>query len=159
MSDQPPLDSGAARIFAYLEDVVSRYRPIAHFHVGYPDEQASGADPYPQVFLEAEMQVGEEQPGLDAYQVALQVLDMPDEHGTNEGTRRQAAILATTGGYLEELVEILRLEEVLTDVKRVSAVSLTDAGTDQASGWRAEISFTYPSAVNRDALRTRYTPV
>ncbi|RSK33949.1 hypothetical protein [Hymenobacter metallilatus] len=159
MPDQPPLDSGAARIFAYLEDVVKRYSPIAHFQIGYPDEQAgAGNTPYPQVFLEAEMQIGEERPGLDTYQVALHVLSLPAEHGTNEGTRLQAGILATTGGYVEELVEILRLEEELTDVKKVSAVSLTDVSTDQASGWRVEISFTYPSAVNREALWSRYTP-
>lgn len=154
---QPP-SSSAARVFAYLEDVVARYSPIVHFQIGYPDEQAGAGDtPYPQVFLESEVQVGEEQPGLDTYQVALQVLGLPLEHGLNEGTRRQAGILAQTGGYLEELVEILRLEEVLTDVKRVSALSLTDVGPDQASGWRAEISFTLSSSVDRAALATRYT--
>ena len=152
--------SAAARVFAYFEDVVSRYTPLAGaFAIGYPDEQAGAGDTsYPQVFLESEVQVGEQQPGLDTYQVTLQVLDQPDKHGTNEGTRRQAEILALTGGYLEELVEILRLEEVLTDVKRVSALSLTDVGADVASGWRAEISFTLSAAIDRVALATRYTP-
>lgn len=155
----PPPDSAAARVFAYFEDVVSRYAPLAGaFAIGYPDEQGNAGDTrYPQVFLESEVQVGEQQPGLDTYQVALQVLDAPEAHGTNEGTRRQADILALTGGYLEELVEILRLEEVLTDVKRPSALSLTDVGPDVASGWRAEISFTLPASIDRAALATRYT--
>ncbi len=152
-------DSATARIFAYLEDVVRRYSPIPHFQVGYPDEQAGAGDTaYPQVFLEADLQVGEKQAGLQSYQVAFQVLDKPDEHGQNDSTRRQADILATTCGYWEELLEILRLEETLTDVELSTAVSLTDVGPDVASGWRIELSFSFPSAVSRAGLRSRYTP-
>lgn len=159
MSDPTQPDSAAARIFAYLADVVSRYSPIAHFAVGYPDEQGGAGDtPYPQVFLETDLQVGEKSRGLCSFQASLYVLDRPPGHGRNPGTRYEAELLARTGGYVEELLEILREEEVLTDVELTSSLSLTDFGRDRAAGWHPEISFTYPMAVDRTALRTRYTP-
>ncbi|GAB3293909.1 hypothetical protein [Hymenobacter tenuis] len=159
MQDTPQPDSAAARIFAYLEDVVGRYAPIKHFQIGYPDEQAGAGDtPYPQVFFETDMQVGESTRGLCSFQVSLLVLDIPPARGRHPGTRMEKEILARTGGYVEELLEILRLEETLTDVSLTSTVSLTDYGQDRAAGWHAEISFTYPMAVNRASLRTRYTP-
>ncbi len=152
-------DSAQARLFAYFQDVVSRYSPIKHFQIGYPDEQGgAGNTPYPQVFLESAMELSEKQPGLCAFQVSLYVLDMPAGHGRHAGTRNEPEILARTGGYVEELLEILRLEEVLTDVALNSSLSLTDYGRDKAAGWHPEISFTFPMAVDRAALRSRYTP-
>jgi hypothetical protein len=159
MTDTQHPSSALARIFAYFEAVVGRYAPIKHYQVGYPDEQGGeGNTPYPQVFLESSMQVGESVAGLCSFQMSLYVLDMPAGHGRHAGTRNEAEILARTGGYVEELLEILRLEETLTDVKLEASVSLTDYGKDRAAGWHPEISFTFPMAVDRKALRTRYTP-
>jgi hypothetical protein len=146
-------------VFDYIEDLVGRYAPLKHFQVGYPDEQAGGgATEYPQCFLEAELLLAETQAGRYTCTAALQVLDRPEAHGENLGTRWQRELLATTGEYVEELLEQLRQEDELQDVKLTGLVNLIDVGSDLACGWRMEISFSFLSQVSRKQVRSRFSP-
>jgi hypothetical protein len=147
-------------VFDYLEGLVGRYSPIKFFAVGYPDEQGGGgATPYPQIFLEAELSFNETSPGHYECRAALQVLDRPAAHGLNAGTRWQRDLLAQTGEYVEELLEQLRVEDVLQDVKLGDALTLTDVGRDKACGHRIEVSFSFTSAVDRAQAASRFTPL
>lgn len=147
-------------VIAYLEGVATRYAPVASFAFGFSDEQGlGGATLYPHVFLEAEMEVSESNPGLAAYSTALLFLVLPEQQGTQPGTRSERALLNEAKQYADEFIEILRMEQVLYSLKAASWLSLSGYGNDSAYGWRVEVSFEAMKQLDRNDIKTRFTPL
>jgi len=147
-------------VISYLENLAARYTPLQHFGFGYADEQgAGGRTPYPQLFLEAEMEVTESGQGLNSYTAALLILDKPDQQGTQPGTRAERAILDSTKQYADELLEQMREEGQVRSVQMRSMLSLVEFGNDSAYGWRIEITFEAVKSINREEMKTRFTPL
>jgi len=143
----------------YIQDLASRFSDIKHVGFGYSDEQGEGGNsPYPQLFQEAEMEIREVNAGLDSYSVALLFLDLPQEQGTQPGTRAEKQILQHTKKMADAFIEQIRLEGVLFSVRVGSMLSLVAFNDDDAYGWRVELSFEYPKYVDRSDIQSRFTP-
>ena len=144
----------------YLLQLGARFTDVAHVGFGFGDEQGQGGNtPYPQLFVEAEMELREVQAGLDSYTVALLFLDKPDAQGTQEKTRAEKAILQHTKQMADAFIEQVRLEQVLLSVRVLSMLSLVAFGDDAAYGWRVELAFEYGSYVDRQDIANRFTPL
>ncbi|MBA9076083.1 hypothetical protein [Rufibacter quisquiliarum] len=147
-------------VTGYLRSLAERYEPLASFGYGFEEEQGSGGNTaYPHLFLEAEMEVTEPNPGLDGYNVALLFLDKPQQQGTQPGTAAELHISSSTKQIADEVLEILRMEQQLLSIKVGSRLSLSQFGPDSAYGWRVEVYFEIPKAIDRAAIRQRLTPL
>ncbi|TPE44943.1 hypothetical protein [Pontibacter mangrovi] len=143
----------------YIQELASRFTDLKHVGFGYGDEQGEGGhSAYPQLFQEAEMEIRETNPGLDSYSVALLLLDLPAEQGTQPGTRAEKEILQRTKRMADAFTEQIRLEGVLMSLRVMSMLSLVAFNDDAAYGWRVELSFEYPKYVDRQDIQSRFTP-
>lgn len=131
----------------YLLSLGNRRLAIGRALLGY-----EGKGTYPVMVVEPDPLAAESSPGLLTYSFAFLVLDRErDEKGVyRKNPEKWPAVLATTGQWCDELVEMLR-HEYPGDLKpgTYSRVALTEYSGEVATGWRCELQLQVKQPLNR----------
>lgn len=131
----------------YLKSLGERRLAIGRAVLGY-----EGAKQYPVLVVEPDPLAAESSPGLLNYDFAVLVLDRESVDGQYRKDPEQwPAVLARTGQWADELLEMLR-HEYPGDLKpgAYSRVALTEFGADLAIGWRVELRLQVQQNINRN---------
>lgn len=140
----------------YLQGLGRRRTAIGRALLGY-----EGKGEYPLVLVEPDPLVAESSPGLLNYDFAFLVLarEQQADGSYRPDPEQRPGILATTGQWADELIEMLR-SEYPGDLKpgTYSRVALTEYGTDQATGWRVEIRLQVKQNINRTTNNALFAP-
>lgn len=142
------------QLLDYLQGLGRRRTAIGRALLGY-----QGAGQYPVLVVEPDPLVAESTAGLLTYDLAILVLDRErDAQGAYRPDPDQVpALLAATGQWCDELMELLRAEYP-GDLKPGSytRVALSGFGSDLATGWRAELRVQVRQDVNRNTNATLF---
>jgi hypothetical protein len=143
-------------VLDYLQGLGRRRTDIDRAALGY-----EGAGEYPVLVVEPDPFCGESSPGLMNYDFAFLVLNREQDANGNyrRNPSQEPALLAQTGQWCDELIEMLRHENPGDLAKGTySRVALTQYGSDLATGWRVELRLQVAQNINRQTNAALFAP-
>ncbi|MDO7846474.1 hypothetical protein Q5H92_08905 [Hymenobacter sp. M29] len=144
-------------VLNYLQGLGRRRTAISRAALGY-----EGSGQYPVLVVEPDPFCGESSPGLMNYDFAFLVLNREaDENGVYQrrDPAQEPALLAQTGQWCDELIEMLRHENPGDLAKGTyNRAALTQHGTDLATGWRVEFRLQVAQNIDRRANADLFAP-